>query len=682
MKILMLTDKMDIGGAETHIVTLIRELRKMGVEITLISGGGVYIKDLLPLGIRCVTAPLGRRDPASIISSYRAVKREMKLCHIVHAHTRFTANLAKSIRGSGAWPPILVTAHLDFPPFPYGRRCFFGDLTLAVSEDIKAHLIKAYRVNEKKIRLTKNGLDLSAFSGAPTTKKLIIHTSRIDRGRSLAAIKLAEAAPELLARYPEYKILIIGDGNDMDRLKRAAGEANSALGCEGVILTGKRSDIPSILKYGSIFVGASRAALEAMASGLATVIAGDEGFGGIIDGENFSALAYSNFCARGLPETTKEGLTKAISELIDSPKRRSELALFYKSRLTLEYSAESMAKDALDAYHILKRSPRVCLMGYFGFSNLGDEITLYAATEALMRRGITDITVLTEKPDTYIGRGIKLYNRGSFSDINEAINGSDIFVMCGGNLLQNETGQLSLLYYNEIMELAKMKGKSVYMISSGFGEVKGALGKFLLTRGIRCSSFCGCRTEYDLKIARLLGQSNATLMPDLCFLLTESEKGECKKLFAYIPSGKAALTKDELLKIGRARGLSPIVIILFPEKDRQLAADFSDAGISCYFPKSYTRVGELLSACAFSICERLHGAIFSILNHTPAYISERSAKNRALLDEVSRHGASLLLPYDKDRVLTGEETNVTDADFKRVIKLFRDRVSKEMENAF
>ena len=44
MKILMLADKMDIGGAETHIITLIEELIKRGIDVTLVSNGGVYIK--------------------------------------------------------------------------------------------------------------------------------------------------------------------------------------------------------------------------------------------------------------------------------------------------------------------------------------------------------------------------------------------------------------------------------------------------------------------------------------------------------------------------------------------------------------------------------------------------------------------------------------------------------------
>jgi hypothetical protein len=46
MKVLLLTDRMDIGGAETHVLTLMGELIKMGCELTLLTSGGVYMNEL------------------------------------------------------------------------------------------------------------------------------------------------------------------------------------------------------------------------------------------------------------------------------------------------------------------------------------------------------------------------------------------------------------------------------------------------------------------------------------------------------------------------------------------------------------------------------------------------------------------------------------------------------------
>ena len=43
MKILMATMGLDIGGAETHIVELAKELKHQGHDVAIISNGGVYV---------------------------------------------------------------------------------------------------------------------------------------------------------------------------------------------------------------------------------------------------------------------------------------------------------------------------------------------------------------------------------------------------------------------------------------------------------------------------------------------------------------------------------------------------------------------------------------------------------------------------------------------------------------
>ena len=42
MKILMVTMSLDIGGAETHIAELSKELKKRGFDIVIVSNGGVW----------------------------------------------------------------------------------------------------------------------------------------------------------------------------------------------------------------------------------------------------------------------------------------------------------------------------------------------------------------------------------------------------------------------------------------------------------------------------------------------------------------------------------------------------------------------------------------------------------------------------------------------------------------
>ena len=58
MRILLVTMAMDIGGAETHILELAKELKRRGNEIFVASNGGKYVEELQKDGIEHIWAPL------------------------------------------------------------------------------------------------------------------------------------------------------------------------------------------------------------------------------------------------------------------------------------------------------------------------------------------------------------------------------------------------------------------------------------------------------------------------------------------------------------------------------------------------------------------------------------------------------------------------------------------------
>ena len=62
MKIFMATMGLGIGGAETHIVELAKELKARGHEVVIASNGGVYVAEVEAAGIRhyAVHAPAQR----------------------------------------------------------------------------------------------------------------------------------------------------------------------------------------------------------------------------------------------------------------------------------------------------------------------------------------------------------------------------------------------------------------------------------------------------------------------------------------------------------------------------------------------------------------------------------------------------------------------------------------------
>ena len=327
-----------------------------------------------------------------------------------------------------------------------------------------------------------------------------------------------------------------------------------------------------------------------------------------------------------------------------------------------------MANDAHLAYKSVLRAPRVALVGYFGYGNLGDEESLRCAVMLLNGLGINNISILYKSGSTPPNNATA-FDRMSMDKINECIKNSDTIVFCGGNLLQNETSTRSLIYYDMIAETAKRESKRIYFISSGIGSITGVFGRRLAKRSLRSASFLGMRTEYDLSYATRLSFTRAAIMPDLCFLLNDGKARKTQTSFAWFASSKRALNKDAINKIAKERGLKPIVILLFPSSDSTSYDEDNDFAV--YTPRNYSTLNNLLAECEFTVSERLHGGIFSIISHTPCYLFGDCEKNRALINEVERRlpekEKNILLPYSMTAIVTKKEIGAKDSDFKNLI---------------
>lgn len=81
---------LDIGGAETHVVELSKELKKQGYDIIVASNGGVYEQELAEAGIRHYKVPMNQRNVMKMMKSYMLLKKIIRKekPDIVHSHAR------------------------------------------------------------------------------------------------------------------------------------------------------------------------------------------------------------------------------------------------------------------------------------------------------------------------------------------------------------------------------------------------------------------------------------------------------------------------------------------------------------------------------------------------------------------------------------------------------------------
>ena len=489
MKILMATMALDIGGAETHIVELSKELVRQGHEVLVASNGGVYVSELTEAGIRHFEVPMHQRRVGGVLCARRLmagiIRREKP--DVVHAHARIPAFVCGSLQRRLRFP-FVTTAHWVFESGGVLRYLTnWGQRTIAVSEDIKAYLMREYQVPEGHISVTINGIDTDKFS--PTVRAdgvreqwglgespVIASVSRMDEDRALVAKQLVALAPQLAAEIPKLRLLIAGGGNAFDEVYAAAEQANERIGYPCVVMTGSVTSINEIVAASSLFVGVSRAVLEAMAAGKPVIVAGNEGYQGLLTPEGLDEAMAGNFCCRGMELSQPERLLTDILAAWALPETEKErLGQFGRQAIFDHYSVRRMAEDAAAAYQsVRKQRYRVLLSGYYGFSNAGDDAILQSIHEGILSTSdAVDITVLSDNPaSTTTQYGLEALPRFRFWTVLRALRRCDALVSGGGSLLQDRTSTRSILYYLSVMRGAQLLGKPVMLYANGIGPVQ------------------------------------------------------------------------------------------------------------------------------------------------------------------------------------------------------------------
>ena len=524
MKILMATMGLDIGGAETHIVELAKELKKQGHDICVAAHGGVFVPELVEAGIRHYQVPMHRRSIPCMIRSYfllRGILRREKP-DLVHAHARIPAFLCHLLRITRHFP-FVTTAHWVFDTGGFLKYVTnWGQKTVAVSEDIKRYLIDNYDIPEQDIYVTVNGIDTEKFSpevsgarvmeefGLDPERPVLSYVSRMDESRALVARQLIELTPELDREIPGIQLLIAGGGNVLEELKARAEEVNAQLGRRCVTMTGARTDINEIVAAGQVFVGVSRAALEAMAGGRPVIVAGNEGYIGLFDADKLTLAQENNFCCRGCPQSTLDQLrTDVVYAFCGLDQSQREQLGAYGRQVVLEhYSVRRMAQDCLRAYEAaLPPRYRVVMCGYYGFSNAGDEAILQAIHRDIdaLKAGI-GITVLSNDPeDTHRRYGYEAVYRFHLWKVLQVLRRCDLLLFGGGSLLQDRTSTRSLVYYVTIVRLAERMGKKVMFYANGIGPVDKPANRRRVRRAAQQADCLTLRDQNSAQELRAMG---------------------------------------------------------------------------------------------------------------------------------------------------------------------------------
>lgn len=386
-----------INGVSTSVATLQRALEKRGHEVFIVTVNAdnlSYKYENENKIIRIPGIPIGIFDyRLTGIYPLRAIEKIRKWnLDVIHSHTEFGVGTFARIIAKQFSIPLVHTYHTMYEDYVhYITKGYFNGtskkiveyLTKFYCDKTATELIvptkKTYDLFKQKYRVERNihiiptGIEVERFYKENFDKTKVIELKRqlgfrendfiilfVGRmGKEKSVDFLIDAQKDILKKYPEAKMLLIGDGPYLNEYKTLAKRLKIS---DSVVFAGKIpwDEIPLYYQIGNIFVTASKTetqgltVIEAMAASLPVVAIDDESFNTvIIDGLNGNLFknkkGYKQKIERLIQEDTLDKMSSQarISADLHSTKYFAERVLdVYKKALGDEYEEKKPNKKS------------------------------------------------------------------------------------------------------------------------------------------------------------------------------------------------------------------------------------------------------------------------------------------------------------------------------------------------
>ena len=359
MNILCVTNHLNTGGITSYAFTLYSGLKKRGHNVFIASSGGEALPKFIAAGFTYIRVPIKTKKEISLKIIFSAFKlsgiiKNNKI-DIIHSHSRTTQVL-------GCFLERLTPARHVFTCHGFFKRRFLRRVfpcwpkrVIAISRQVREHLIRDFKLDEKRIVVIHNGIDLDRFRGqGPEGRK----QARISLGLGdlpvvgiiarLSDVKghkyLIEAMGKVLEKYPRSNLLIVGEGKMQ---KELVGLVNSLGINKNVFFIPEIPDTTRALSAMDVFVmpslqeGLGLALMEAMAEGLAVI---GSNIGGI------KTLIQDGQSGLLVEPADKNGLAQAILTLLNDPDKRLELGRRARDFIRNNFSQEKMVLETEKEY--------------------------------------------------------------------------------------------------------------------------------------------------------------------------------------------------------------------------------------------------------------------------------------------------------------------------------------------
>ncbi len=705
MKIIHLISGGDVGGAKTHVLSLLHGLGQTEQVRLVCFMDGPFAQEARDLGIDTV-----------VMASHNVLKVAAALAgeiagggyQVVHCHGS-RANLIGALLRPRISVPVVTTVHSDYRLDYLGRpfhRLTYGTINTVCLRKIPYHIGVSNAMAEL---LISRGFDpqtmFSIYNGVPfdavepardrasylESVGLPVEPESVVFGIAarLSPVKDVETLIRAFARavrqVPSIRLLIAGDGEQAAPLKELAAQLCPA---GTVVFAGWVSDMDSF--YNAIDVNTLTSLSETFPYALT-------------EGARHRCATVATRVG-GVPDLIEDGVTGLLFDVRDQEalarhmealardgalRRRLGENLYQRARR--EFSAEATVQRQLEIYRVLLRRAQrpkgrrdgVLICGAYGKGNAGDDSILDAII-GQMRHIDPDLPlyVLTRTPKEtkirYRIGAVYTFNAPRFLWI---MGRTKLYINGGGSLIQDVTSTRSLRYYLLSIHCAKATGNRVLMYGCGIGPVTRPANVRRAARVIdRYVDAVTLREETSREELRRMGvarpEIRVTADPALLLRPAPDERVEGwfhrhgldpagdYVMYFLRPwpgfDGKAAAFAAAAREIAGRRGARPIFMALEPGRDMDAcravarAVGGEEAPV-LPVPTDGELIVGILGRVRAVVSMRLHALIFAAAAGTPVVGAVYDPKVQAFLDYLGQKRYMALEEVTEARLLAAIE---------------------------
>ena len=497
MKVMHIIGGGDVGGAKTHVLSLVAQLTKQLDDVVLVAlRAGEFAEDARAMGI-----PVEVVHGGGMIKDLRRVAALAKEhgTQLIHTHGA-KANLFGAILRKITKLPVVTTVHSDYrldylgnPIKQYTNGLLntislrFLDAHIGVTDRF-ADMLISRGFDPYHVHIIYNGLDFSQQVSPQQTREEYLKSLGITPEEGLVVCSLAarfhpvkdigtilRAIAKVKDTCPKLRFILGGDGEEAAHLKQLTQDLGIS---DRVVFVGWVNDMDTFLGATDICLLSSLSesfpysVLEAVRAKCALVTSSVGGMPVLVD-HGANGLLFE-------PQDV-DALASHLQYLYENPSVRVEMAERLLSKARSRYSLEHMVSVQREIYESVLHThqveqgkiKRVTICGSYGRGNAGDDAILKALIGE-MNEISPDIRICVmsrnAKETRVRYRVNSIYTFNPLQMIFSMLR-SSLFINGGGSLIQDSTSSRSLYFYLFTILSAKLLGCPVMMYGCGIGPV-------------------------------------------------------------------------------------------------------------------------------------------------------------------------------------------------------------------